>query len=151
QGRDGPYGVGCVLRLRRFRLTAYMRRNLGEQEQRSMDNQGVHHTEPERHESRTDHGKRQTIVLHVGGLYRGSEKAVVEAVLGRRRGVLHVEANPVAQTVTVTYDAGRTSVAELRQWVQDCGYHCAGQSVPTHVCDPMAEPDPPSKAHGAHA
>src|SRR5262249_15960213 len=132
-------------------LTAYMRRNLGGEEQRRMDNQGVHRNKPERQESRTDHGKRPTIVLHVGGLYRGSEKAAVERGLGRRPGVLHVEATPVAQTATVTYDAGRTSVAELRQWVQDCGYQCAGQSVPTHVCDPMAEPDPPSKAHGAHA
>ena len=24
--------------------------------------------------------------------------------------------------------------------MRDCGYHCAGQSVPHHVCDPMAEP-----------
>ena len=23
--------------------------------------------------------------------------------------------------------------------VRDCGYHCAGQSVPAHICDPMAE------------
>jgi Cu2+-exporting ATPase len=95
-------------------------------------------------------GKRVTVVLHVGGLYRGTEKAVVEAALGRRPGVLSVEANPVSQTATVTYDAGRTSVAELRQWVQECGYHCTGQSVPTHVCDPMAEPDPPPNAHDAH-
>src|SRR5262245_4905462 len=66
------------------------------------------------HEGHADHGgdgKQATVVLHVGGLYRGSEKAVVETVLGRRPGVLHVEANPVAQTATVTYEAGRTSVA----------------------------------------
>ncbi len=31
-------------------------------------------------------------------------------------------------------------MAELAGWVRDCGYHCAGQSVPDHVCDPMAEP-----------
>jgi P-type Cu2+ transporter len=91
--------------------------------------------------------KRPTVVLHVGGLYRSSEKAVIETVLARRPGVLHVEANPVAQTATVTYDASRTSVAELRRWVEDCGYHCAGQSVPTHLCDPMAEPGPPPTSH----
>jgi Cu2+-exporting ATPase len=94
---------------------------------------------------RTDRasGKVATTVLHVGGLGWASEKAVVERVLGRRPGVAVVEANPVAQTATVTFDAGQTSVAELRRWVQECGYHCAGQSVPSHVCDPMAEPDPP--------
>jgi P-type Cu2+ transporter len=83
-----------------------------------------------------------TAVLHVGGLNWASEKAVVERVLSRRPGVRLVEANPVAQTATVTFDTALTSVAELRRWVQECGYHCAGQSVPSHVCDPMAEPGP---------
>lgn len=86
-------------------------------------------------------GKVATTVLHVGGLGWASEKAVVERVLGRRPGVRLVEANPVWQTATVTFDTARTSVAELRRWVEECGYHCAGQSVPSHVCDPMAEPD----------
>ncbi len=93
-------------------------------------------------------GKVATTVLHVGGLGWASEKAVVEQVLGRRPGVGLVEANPVSQTATVTFDTARTSVAELRRWVEECGYHCAGQSVPSHVCDPMAEPDPVD-GHGA--
>jgi Cu2+-exporting ATPase len=89
-----------------------------------------------------------TTVLHVGGLNWASEKAVVEEVLGRRPGVRLVEANPVAQTATVTFDTSQNSVAELRQWVEECGYHCAGQSVPSHVCDPMAEPGQPAVATG---
>jgi P-type Cu2+ transporter len=84
-----------------------------------------------------------TVVLDVHPILRGSQKAVVEAVLGRRPGVERVEANPVAQTATVTYDPARTSLAELRRWVQECGLHCAGQSVPEHLCDPLLEPDPP--------
>jgi Cu2+-exporting ATPase len=40
----------------------------------------------------------------------------------------------------VTFDPAVTSLEELREWVRDCGYHCAGQSVPGHVCDPMALP-----------
>jgi len=64
---------------------------------------------------------------------------VVERALGAQRGVLAVEANPVAQTATVTFDPAQTSVADLRAWVEECGFHCAGQSVPGHVCDPMAE------------
>ena len=47
------------------------------------------------------HGKA-TVVLHTGGIYRGSENAVVEKALGSRPGVLAVEANPVAQTANVT-------------------------------------------------
>jgi Cu2+-exporting ATPase len=79
-------------------------------------------------------------VLHVGGLHYASEKAVVERVLARKPGVLEVDANPVAQTATVTFDPTVTSVEELSRWVEECGYHCAGQSVPGHVCDPMLEP-----------
>ena len=48
----------------------------------------------------------------------------------------------------MTYDAAETSVAQLSDWVRDCGLHCAGQSVPNHVCDPMAEPAEHA-AHGA--
>jgi P-type Cu2+ transporter len=86
-----------------------------------------------------------TTVLHVGGLHYATENARVERVLGARPGVLGVDANAVAQTATVTFDAAQTSVAELRTWVQECGYHCAGQSVPGHVCDPLVSPD-----HGPH-
>jgi Cu2+-exporting ATPase len=87
----------------------------------------------------------ETVVLHVGGLHYASEKAVVEQVLGHRPGVLDVEANPVAQTATVTFDPDVASVEDLRRWVQECGYHCAGQSAPGHVCDPLVAPD-----HGPH-
>jgi len=82
----------------------------------------------------------QTTVLQVGGLNWATSAAIVEQTLGRRPGVLAVEANAVSQTANVTYDPDRTDVAQLSGWVRDCGYHCAGQSVPEHVCDPMAEP-----------
>ena len=89
----------------------------------------------------------ETTVLHVGGLQYATEKAVVEHALGNRPGVLAVEANPVAQTATVSFDPAQTSVEHLRRWVEECGYHCAGQSVPGHVCDPMAEPGAEHPAH----
>lgn len=82
----------------------------------------------------------QTVVLEVGGVQWASSKSVAEAYLARRPGVVAVDANPVAQTANVTYDPSVTSMAELRQWVIDCGYHCAGRSVPDHICDPAAEP-----------
>jgi P-type Cu2+ transporter len=89
----------------------------------------------------------ETTVLHVGGLHYATEKNVVEHALGARPGVLAVDANPVAQTATVTFDPSRTSVHELSAWVEECGFHCAGQSVPGHVCDPMAEPAHRAVAH----
>ena len=78
-----------------------------------------------------------TVVLDVRGLQFASEQSRVKAILGQRPGVTSVDANPVAQTATVTFDPATTSLLELRDWVTDCGYHCAGQSVPGHVCDPM--------------
>ncbi|MEV1176541.1 heavy-metal-associated domain-containing protein [Nonomuraea sp. NPDC049784] len=83
---------------------------------------------------------RRTAVLDVSGLQWASEQHVVRAALSRRPGVIEAEVNPVGQTATVVFDPRATSMAELRRWVQECGYHCAGQSVPSHVCDPMAEP-----------
>ena len=86
----------------------------------------------------------ETTVLHVGDLHFASEKHRVERVLGRQPGVRSVDANPVAQTATVRFDPSETSVEKLRGWVEECGYHCAGRSVPGHVCDPLADED-----HGA--
>jgi Cu2+-exporting ATPase len=92
-------------------------------------------------------GGKATAVLHVGDLHYASEKAVVERVLSNRPGVARVEANPVAQTATVEYDPATTSVEALQRWVEECGYHCAGRSVPGHVCDPLAEEDRDAPAH----
>jgi P-type Cu2+ transporter len=87
-----------------------------------------------------------TVVLHVGGLHWATSAAAVEATLLRRPGVVSVAVNAANQTATMTYDAAETSVAQLSDWVRHCGLHCAGQSVPNHVCDPMAEP----AEHGGH-
>ena len=95
--------------------------------------------------------QRKSVVLHVGDLHYASEKAVVERWLGAQPGVLHVDANPVAQTATVEYDPGETDVAALKRWVEECGYHCAGRSVPGHICDPLASAEPLAPAHDGAA
>ena len=81
-----------------------------------------------------------TVVLDVTGILRASQQNTVDVLLARRPGVREVTANAVAQTATVRYDPTETSVAELRRFIDDCGMHCAGQSVPHHVCDASAEP-----------
>ncbi len=88
-------------------------------------------------------------VLDVRPILRASEQAVVSRVLGALDGVESVDVNPVAQTAAVRFDASRTSLADLRSTIDDCGYHCAGQSVPNHLCDPAAEPGDPSD-HESH-
>jgi Cu2+-exporting ATPase len=92
-----------------------------------------------------------TAVLDVRGLRWASEQRAVDAPLRRRPGVLDVSVNPVSQTATVRFDPARTSVIQLRDWIRDCGYHCAGQSVPAHLCDPLAELPEPGAAPGPAA
>jgi Cu2+-exporting ATPase len=86
----------------------------------------------------------QTTVLHVGGLHWATSDHGLERSLLRRPGVTEVEANAANQSATVTYDPQVTSVAELTGWVRECGYHCAGRSVPNHVCEPLEEPRTPT-------
>ena len=93
--------------------------------------------------------ERVSVVLHVGGLHWASEQGLVERRLGAQRGVVAVAANPVAQTATVEYDPAQTNVVALKRWVEECGYHCAGRSVPGHVCDPIAD-EHAEHDHAAH-
>lgn len=87
-------------------------------------------------------------VLDVQGLHSATSASVIESTLLRRPGVSAVEANALNNTATVTYDPATTSVAELTGWVRDCGFHCAGRSVPDHLCEPMSEPPGASPVHG---
>ncbi len=79
----------------------------------------------------------RTTVLHVGGLHWATSEPAIESAVGRRAGVESVVANAANQSATVTFDPAVTSVAELAGWVRECGYHCAGRSVPLHVCEAM--------------
>jgi Cu2+-exporting ATPase len=81
-----------------------------------------------------------TAVVEVKGLHWATSKAAVERVLGRQEGVVSVDANAVGQTATVVYDPQLTSLESIAGWIRDCGYHCAGRSVPEHICYPM-EPE----------
>lgn len=104
--------------------------------------------------------KDSTVVLDVRGMHWASEKAKVEAALGRLDGVRHVKANLVAQTATVYFDPDTTSIDKLQDWIHECGLHCRGESVPNHVCEPShgqgaghshgdAEPQGPMSPHDA--
>lgn len=59
----------------------------------------------------------RSVVLELDGLHWATETKAVEAVLGRRPGVVAVEANAVGQTATVTFDPAATTVEELAGWV----------------------------------
>ena len=86
-------------------------------------------------------------VIELVGVQWATQKNQVEAILGRRPGVVSVNANPVSQTATVQFDPSVTSLSDLQGWIVDCGYHCSGRSVPAHLCDPMAMPSPSGSGH----
>jgi Cu2+-exporting ATPase len=94
-------------------------------------------------------------VLQVGGLLDVMDGRGVERRLSSRPGVLHVSANALNQTATVHYEPATTTQADLQRWIHECGYHCAGRSVPGHACDPAEEPGrtevPAQGVHAAHA
>jgi len=79
-------------------------------------------------------------ILELQGVQWATQSKTVESVLGRRKGVVAVQANVVAQTATVTFDPALTSPSDLQKWIRECGYHCSGLSVPNHVCDPLVTP-----------
>nr|WP_219942125.1 heavy metal translocating P-type ATPase [Iamia sp. SCSIO 61187] len=106
-----------------------------------------HHHHDSGHEAPT--ALDTQVVLEVKGLHWATEKAAIERTLGRFAGVRTVEANPVAQTATVSYDPDETSIADLQRGIEECGYHCDGQSVPAHLCNPMEEPSTDGRADAA--
>ncbi|MEJ7742828.1 MAG: heavy-metal-associated domain-containing protein [Nocardioidaceae bacterium] len=88
----------------------------------------------------------RSVVMELDGLHWATQRNAVEAELGRRPGVVAVEANPSAQTATVTYDPSATNVEELARWIQECGYHCRGESVPDHTCAPAVTDASPTSS-----
>ena len=78
----------------------------------------------------------KTSTIEVGELVSTLSAAGVERQLSTLPGVHHASVNYVAGSATVHYDESLTSLETIRQRVTDCGYHCRGELLPTHVCDP---------------
>lgn len=76
----------------------------------------------------------KTVVLHVDGMMSVCDGLGVEKRLLRHPGVHSVEANYLSATATVTYDEQRVTIAQLKRLVSECGYYCAGECFPEHVC-----------------
>ena len=92
----------------------------------------------------------KTSTIEVGELVSTLSAAGVARQLGALPGVHHADVNYVAGSATVHYDEAKITLDAIRQRVVDCGYHCRGELVPAHVCDP-AEPKTSGAAHAAHA
>jgi len=77
-----------------------------------------------------------TMNFEVGGLVSSMSAHGVEKQLLRLPGVSAVQVNYVAGSASVTFDTERTSPEAIRGAIEECGYHCGGESTPRHVCVP---------------
>jgi Cu2+-exporting ATPase len=70
----------------------------------------------------------------------------IEKQLMRVPGMDHVTVNPVSGATTVDFDASKTNLAAIRSEIEACGYHCAGQALPKHICEDHSDAKPPVAA-----
>jgi P-type Cu2+ transporter len=92
----------------------------------------------------------KTSTIEVGEMVSTLSAAGVERQLSTLPGVHHADVNYVAGSATVHYDEARITLEAIRQRVIDCGYHCRGELVPAHVCNP-ADRNASGDSHAGHA
>lgn len=76
-----------------------------------------------------------TSTLEVGDLLSVLSARGIEKQLQSVAGVGCVSVNPVSGSTTVTYDSSKISLSAIQAAIQDCGFHCAGEALPRHVCE----------------
>ena len=75
-----------------------------------------------------------TSILDVGDLFSILGAHGIERQLGQVAGVGRVSVNPVSGSTTVVYDPAKTSLSTLQAAIKECGFHCAGEALPRHLC-----------------
>ena len=97
----------------------------------------------------------KTSIVEVGGLVSVLSARGVEKQLAKLPGVRKAEVNYVAGSATVAYDEAVVDLKTIKARIHECGYHCAGEQLPRHICEPG---DPPGEAavaampgHAGHA
>jgi P-type Cu2+ transporter len=93
----------------------------------------------------------KTSTVEVGELVSSLSAAGVQRQIASLPGVHHVDVNYVAGSATVHHDETKTSLRDIRRRITECGYHCRGEMLPTHVCPPdgRAQAQGPA-AHAGH-
>jgi Cu2+-exporting ATPase len=97
--------------------------------------------------------------LDVGNLFSVLGAHGIEKQIQRIAGVGHVSVNPVSGSTTVQYDANKIRLSAIQAAIEECGFHCAGEALPKHICEdhvtpskaPPATPISPVQPAGSHA
>mgnify|MGYP001029748267 CR=1 FL=1 len=85
----------------------------------------------------------KTATLDVSGMLSMLDYQCVEKQLGQLRGVKRATSNIASNSVTVEYDDAVVGISLLKEKIDECGFHCKGEVVPSHIR--ATHPD------GAHA
>ena len=92
----------------------------------------------------------EAVTVDVGGLFQVLDSKLVAKQLQKLPGVHEANVNYGSGSATVIFDPMQTSLSQIEAGIRDCGYHCGGQMLPTHVCVNDAAGPVPAHA-GAHA
>ena len=95
----------------------------------------------------------KSVVVEVGGLLSVLSAEGVRRQLEKLAGVRQAEVNYVAQSATVHYDDRLVTPEDIRRLIVECGYHCRGQLLPTHLCkteEPVTGAPVPAAGQESH-
>lgn len=76
----------------------------------------------------------RSVTLEASVFFDRLDHLGVERRLSHLPGVQRATANPASNGVTVTYDESQINEAALIAKIQECGFHCRGEFLPSHVC-----------------
>ena len=93
----------------------------------------------------------KTLTLEVRGLFEELDHLAVERHVSALDGVHRAESNPASASVTVHYDPAVVDEAALRAAIRSCGFHCAGERLPNHVCHTLTADKAAHAGHSGHA
>jgi Cu2+-exporting ATPase len=78
----------------------------------------------------------RTATFDVGGMLSMLDYQGIEKQIGRMAGVRRVTASIASGSATVEYDEAVTNAEALKAKINECGFHCAGEVLPAHICEP---------------
>jgi len=85
----------------------------------------------------------KTATIEINGLLSALSSLGIEKQLAKLPGIHKAEVNYVGGSATVAYDETIIDLKTIKHKVHECGYHCAGEQMPKHVCVPEDPPVPP--------
>ncbi len=93
---------------------------------------------------------KQTTV-RIDGMMSIFDDAGVEKQIKRRDGVVRVDASFLSGSATIVYDEARVTPEDIDRFIADCGYHCRGEVMPAHLCEPGRVAGAATNGTRAHA